>query len=371
MLNLDPVLLSRLEQRSLTLCRCWLLRRTDGITLGFTEHTRSFRIDGIEYTPLNPIDAQQSDTYAQLTNSNTQLTVLYSEGRITESDVRAGLYDQARVREFIVDFEYLPTTLNANPAQHIDTSAQLVLAQITNNSGVTVSFEARSLSSLLDQQLGWTSSRTCRNEFGDALCAVPLAPIVKSVVVTERHDLLSFSVSDVGQGGSARFANGTIRFVEGDLQFIGERRIKRYEDFRVTLWQQLPFLPDAGNRLNLTPGCNKQLTARSFQVVVVAVENRRSFLVSESGQSDLTGGSLEFETGNPANIGRKQIAQYVDRVVTLTEDLPELPENGDNIMVTQLSSGEPSLSCENWLNQQRFNGEPYLVGRDSQLRSGI
>lgn len=371
MLSLDPVLLSRLTERSLTLCRCWWLRRVDGVTLGFTEHTRSFVIDGIEYTPLNPIDAQQSDTYSQLTNGNTQIRVLYSLGRITEADVRAGLYDQARIREFIVDFEYLPLTLASEPARHIDTSAQLVIAQVTNQSGVTVSFEARSLSSLLDQQIGWTTSRTCRNEFGDALCGIQLGPITTSLLVTEPHNLISFSVEDLGQGASTRFANGVVEFTTGNLTFIGKRRIKKYEDFRVTLWQQLPFLPNAGDRLDLIPGCNKQLTARSFEVFIVSTINKRSFLVSDSGQGDLTGGSLEFETGDPANIGRKSIQSYNDRIITLFANLPEDPQNGDQMIVTQLSSGEPSLSCENWLNQNNFNGEPYLVGRDSQIRSGL
>ena len=37
---IDPELQARLDGGATTLCRCWRVRRRDGVELGFTDHDR-------------------------------------------------------------------------------------------------------------------------------------------------------------------------------------------------------------------------------------------------------------------------------------------------------------------------------------------
>ncbi|MCP1560933.1 UNVERIFIED_ORG: hypothetical protein M2438_005035 [Methylobacterium sp. SuP10 SLI 274] len=55
-----PRLAARLEGGATTLCRCWALRRRDGLVLGFTDHDRDLVLSGVTYAARSGLEAAEA-----------------------------------------------------------------------------------------------------------------------------------------------------------------------------------------------------------------------------------------------------------------------------------------------------------------------
>ena len=102
---IDPELQARLDGGATHLCRCWLVGRRDGVTLGFTDHDEDIVFDGVAFRASSGMDASALQSATGLSVDNAQAVGALSDAAVSEEDVRAGRFDRAEVRLWLVDWE--------------------------------------------------------------------------------------------------------------------------------------------------------------------------------------------------------------------------------------------------------------------------
>lgn len=148
-------------------CSCWKLVRTDGVTLGFTEHDIDLVIDGLTYQAASGFARTATRQTANSAQDNHDVFGIFDSAAISETDLAAGLYSGARVYHFEVDW-----TDPAGPKHKLDAG---VIGPVTRNRA-GFSATVMNLKDLLSQTIGKTYARSCWHTLGDAGCQVELLP---------------------------------------------------------------------------------------------------------------------------------------------------------------------------------------------------
>ena len=102
---IHPELQARLDGGATHLCRCWLVSRRDGVTLGFTDHDEDVVFDGAVFPASSGMDASALQSATGLSVDNAQAVGALSDAAVSEEDVRAGRFDRAEVRLWLVDWQ--------------------------------------------------------------------------------------------------------------------------------------------------------------------------------------------------------------------------------------------------------------------------
>ena len=125
--------------------------------------------------------------------------ILFDSTDITETDLRAGLFNGATVRIFLVNWQ--------NPADGDVKLRRGTLGEVTITDQGTFRAELRGLSQALAQTKGELFQAECQADLGDARCKVPILP-------DERGDSTAYAVGDFvrvvtdgGASGQARYEN--------------------------------------------------------------------------------------------------------------------------------------------------------------------
>ena len=87
---------AHLQGPTTTVVRCLALSRRDGLTLGFTDHDRALSFEGIAFRPESGTALSALAFGTGLAVDNAEATGALSDAVITEADIRAGRWDEAR-----------------------------------------------------------------------------------------------------------------------------------------------------------------------------------------------------------------------------------------------------------------------------------
>ena len=151
-----------LDSGATTMCYCWRLVRKDGLVMGFTEHDGNLTFDGTVFEAEAGFTASMAQQALGLSVDNMELVSAFDSAHITEIDLIAGVYDDAAVEVFWVNWQ--------------DT-AQRVIVMVGNlgevtQMGIQFTAELRSLTHRLNQKVGQVYLRTCGVDFADAECGL-------------------------------------------------------------------------------------------------------------------------------------------------------------------------------------------------------
>lgn len=252
MRHLSEGLAAHLASGATTLCRCWRITRRDGIVQGFTDHDEDIVFDGTPFRAGSGFEGSEIETRLGFAVTGTELHGALSSDSLLEVDLSAGLYDDAKIELFLVDW--------SNPANRL-------LLRVGNLGEVrredsAFSAEVRGIASRLDEECGRIFAATCDADLGDARCTVDLGdPAFRgegTVLVVEGASLFR-------AGGLDAFADGW--FAQGRLQWsaganaglaveIKEHRIE--DGARLSLWQTMPQPLAPGDAFVVTAGCDKR-----------------------------------------------------------------------------------------------------------------
>jgi uncharacterized phage protein (TIGR02218 family) len=161
---LSPALAAHLASGATTLCWCWRLTRADGVKLGFTDHDRDLVFDGTTFEAAAGFTASEIRDSVGLSVDNLEVTSALSSERLSEADLIAGLYDDARVEIFRVNW--------AAPDERVLMRSGS-LGEVRRASGAFAA-EVRGLAHYLQQPKGRLYQFTCDADLGDARCTVDL-----------------------------------------------------------------------------------------------------------------------------------------------------------------------------------------------------
>ena len=252
MRKIGDAMKAHLASGATTLARCWKLTRADGQVMGFTDHDRDLRFDGVVYRAGSGLDAGALQQGNGLAVDNGQAIGALSDAGISGADIRAGRYDRAEIELWLVNWR--------DVAQRALWFRGMI-GEIRQRDGV---FEAeiRGLAELLNQPQGRAFHRKCAAVLGDASCKVDLsAPGYSAEVAVGSVDGGVFLFDGLSGFDAGWFAGGVVEVLDGAA--AGLRGVIRLDGFRggqrrVELWEALAVAPAAGDRLRLSAGCDKR-----------------------------------------------------------------------------------------------------------------
>ena len=164
MKNIEEDFAARLASGVTFTCLCWRLTRADGLVVAVTEHDRALMVDGVVYNPGGALTAGEFTSSTELQPGQASAMGALSSDAISEEDLHAGFWDEARVDVFRVDW------------MHPEDFVQIWAGRFSEISHGALGFEAElvSLKADLERPVGRIYSRRCDAVLGDARCGVNL-----------------------------------------------------------------------------------------------------------------------------------------------------------------------------------------------------
>lgn len=254
MRDLPAGLAAALSAGATTLCHCWRVTRRDGAKLGFTDHDRDIGFDGTIFLAESGLTATSFDATLGLAVDTMDAHGALSHGSLTEEDLAAGLYDDATVELFRVDW--------TNP----DNRVAIFKGSIGEVSRGDVAFtaELRGHAHRLNQPVGRVFSRPCDATLGDQRCTVDLeaSAFRGTGAVSSVVDNRILTVTGIAGFAGDWFTQGRLAWTSGanDGLSIEVKSHKRLSAAHVTLelWEKAPRAIEAGDQFEVRAGCDKR-----------------------------------------------------------------------------------------------------------------
>lgn len=155
---------ARIESGAARLCHAWVLRRADGVELGFTDHDRDLVVEGVVCGAASGWTAGAADSAVGLGAGSAAVAGGLDDAAITEADVGAGLYDGASVALWRVDWDRPDLRVRLWSA---------TLARIRRE-GAGFTAELEGPLAKLERVVGRTYGRECDAVLGDGRCGIDL-----------------------------------------------------------------------------------------------------------------------------------------------------------------------------------------------------
>jgi uncharacterized phage protein (TIGR02218 family) len=250
---LPAPMVAAFESGATTHCRCWKAVRRDGAVFGFTDHDRDIAYGGVTYKANTGLEAAEAESLAGLGVGGGEVAGALLAEAITEADIAAGLWDDAAIETWLVDWSNVTTRLLLDSG---------TVGEIRRD-GMAFTCEIRSLAHVLDQEQGRRYESLCDATLGDARCTVDLTQPSRraDVVVSAVPEAQSFVVASPPGFVAGAFVLGTARFTSGAnmgvaFQVLGHVRVGATD--LITLWAPPGKPVQVGNQLRLSVGCDRR-----------------------------------------------------------------------------------------------------------------
>lgn len=250
---IDPELQARLDSGATRLCRCWRVRRRDGVELGFTDHDGDLSFDGLTYRAGTGMDASAIQAGTGLSVDNAQAVGALSAAAVREEEVAAGRYDGAEVWHWLVDW------------QRPDLRVLLFrgsFGEIRRSDGA-FEVELRGLAEALNKPVGRAVMRTCDRVLGDGRCSFDTGRPGFSAEGAVLGGGTGGSLRVSGLGGFAErwFEHGVLTWLSGEnAGEVATVKADRKTDGgrSLALWTEPGRPVAAGDRFRVVAGCDKR-----------------------------------------------------------------------------------------------------------------
>lgn len=254
MKKLPSGLETHLASAETTLCWCWRLARRDGVVMGFTDHDRDVTFGETVYEAAAGMTASEIRDAVGLSVDNLEVTSAMTSERLAEADLAAGVYDNAEVEIYRVNW--------MAPAERV-LMRKGNLGEV-KRSGKAFAAEVRGLAHLLQQTKGRVFQYACDADLGDGRCQVPLATgMYTGVGALQTVDSpRRFTASGLGAFVNGWFTHGLLTFTSGAAEGQ-EIEVKNHTSaagiVMIELWSpaRLPLAP--GQTFTVSAGCDKRL----------------------------------------------------------------------------------------------------------------
>ncbi len=236
-----------------TVCRAWAVARRDGVVLGFTDHDRALRFEGVDFLPGAGFSARALVSASGLSVDNSEVLGALSHEAIREEEIEAGRFDEAELRLWLVNW--------ADVAER-RLRFRGTLGEIRREGGAFQA-ELRGLTERLNQRRGRSFQRSCSAVLGDASCRFDLQAPGFSVEVTldAGGDGQAFSLPGLEDYAEGWFVHGRLVVLSGAGEgLVGLIKRDRQADGRreLLLWEPLRAPVVAGDRIHLLAGCDRR-----------------------------------------------------------------------------------------------------------------
>jgi hypothetical protein len=253
-----------------TLASCWEITRRDGQIFRFTDHDRDLEIAGALYAARFGHARTAISSDASMAVDNLDVEGIIDAESLREEDLRAGLFDHAAVRIFLVNW--------ATPAMGILRLRRGWLGEVVLTDTGQFSTELRGLTQALQQEIGELYTPECRADLGDARCKINLAAltVMGSVTTVEARRVFLCTLTPLGGADEPDapeppgpippapppedwYTGGLLTWTSGPNAGLAIE-VQRWEagPSRITLYLPPGYPIMAGDSFSLSPGCDKR-----------------------------------------------------------------------------------------------------------------
>ncbi len=194
-------------------------------------------------------------SHAGLSVGGLEVTGAFASAKITESDLEAGLYDNARVETWLVNWA-------APEERHL---MRIGSIGEVRREGEAFTAEIRSLAHALDQERGRIFRATCDADLGDQRCMVDLDSDdwTASATVMATDGFASVTAAVPGERPSGFFDQGTLTFTSGAnagrrSEVLSHRRDD--DGDHIALWLAMADAIEVGDAFTVSAGCDKRFS---------------------------------------------------------------------------------------------------------------
>lgn len=354
MKSISAELDTHLQRQVTTVATCWEITRKDGQVFRFTDHNADLSIDGNTYYADIGYTRSSIVNDATMGVDNLEVKGIVDSTILKEDELRAGLFDHAEIKIFLVNYKDL--------TQGIMRLRRGWIGEVIYSSGGTFQTELRGMTQALSQRIGELYSAECRAHLGDTRCQVPINPDIlgrsQSVVEGEYYRVPAIYVStDPDDYEQSDFQNRIFRVVSGGTT----GSTQPVYNFTVAS--------------TTTDGTAELEAVEAWMrhAVVASVTDRRTFTltVTESRAVDdwFNLGALIFEDGDNAGVAI-EIKDWVQtsNTVTLFLTAPFIVEVGTKVKLYPGCDKRLDTCRNRYANVLNFRGEPFVPGQDEAHR---
>lgn len=226
-----------------TLAYCWIIERNDNVTIGVTDHDEDVTVEGVVCSSATGLVTTKFEQSLGLVSDDLEIEGVITDDQITATDVRAGKFDDAAVKLYLVNW--------SDPTEFLH-MATGKFGQIVERDGDAFSVEFLSQSHDLLQPVGRTYQRTCDTKLGSVACGIDLTDSAYSATTTVQIATgSSITVLDLSGYEDGWFTLGSVE-VNGET--IG---IRRHEGEVLELWREPDVDINPTDSITVIAGCKQ------------------------------------------------------------------------------------------------------------------
>ncbi|MEP0519655.1 MAG: DUF2163 domain-containing protein [Hyphomicrobiales bacterium] len=253
MRTLNSGLALHLSSGTTNICTCWQVERTDDVLFGFTDHDRDIEFGGILHEAATGLQAGEMVSRTGFSIGGVEVSGGLISDRITEEDLQTGLFDNAEVNIWLVNW--------ADPSER-ELLRTGHIGEIVREDGAFRA-EIRGLASALDQEQGRIYQPLCDADLGDLRCRADLNNPFNTVSDQVASSDSSAHLTTAGLAGfdTGWFTGGLLSFNSGEnvgrsVEITTHRKLGGQDHF--DLWQPMVGRIDIGDAITITSGCDKR-----------------------------------------------------------------------------------------------------------------
>ena len=283
MKTIPSQLLSHLQSEATTVCTLIKIKcvgEFQGRIFGFSSLDADITYDDgtgdgpISYTCDNGLTAEAIETAADMTVVNTDMVCYAMDSEITLSEVRQGILDFAEVTIYRINYLNL---LQGHEVLGYGTCGQAKI------SGQKWSIEFRSIVQQLKQTFNEIWSLTCRAQFGDNRCQLPLVWYPGTITSVDVSSSGRIVTTDL-QFPNAKFDLGVLKFTTGRNE-NSEIELDSQRGNVLTFAQPLIYNPAVGDTFQIREDCDKRFSTCKAKGNVLNFRGEHLTPVSDTGLS--------------------------------------------------------------------------------------
>ena len=260
MAALSDAFRAHVETGQTTLCRCWLITRSDGVTHGFTDHDQPLSFGAVTFQSDTGLTASTLAQNSGLSVDNTEAMGVLSDASVTERDIEAGRFDGAEVQAWLVNWADVSV-------RHLQFRG--TIGELRRGNGAFYA-ELRGLTEALNRPLGRVYQKPCTAVLGDATCRFDTSrPGCSTDIAVETvKDARVFTWAALPGFEPGWFSRGRLSILSGAA--AGLWAPIKQESFvdgqrRVELWAPVPATVAVGDLVQLLVGCDKRMDTCRFK----------------------------------------------------------------------------------------------------------
>lgn len=252
MKDINNNLLDSLKQENPTITKCLKITLNNEKILAFTEFSEDLTINNIVFKSSSGFKENKNQQYSDITTSEEEILLFVDDDNIKKEDVLTGLFDNAKVEVFYMDYKNL---------EYGKISIINGFISKINFVDDKIYFNISGILSLLEKTIGETYSPLCRAGFCDKRCSLNLENYTFFGEISEIISATEFisNSKDIINKETNYFKYGLITFKTGKNK-DKKIEVKQSNTSNIVINTKLFYNPEIGDTFEIVAGCDKKFS---------------------------------------------------------------------------------------------------------------